>query len=342
MDLLQIKYIITINECGSMTKAAQHLHVSQSALSLSCKRLEEELGIKIFQRQGRNLELTEAGVHFCEQGREILRLSSALKTEMAKFNTSRVPVVTYTSELGDFSTEAQKLYRSFFPDFQLAELRDNAQTTIEQLNSGIASFALTCNDRTDESLISHLLYEEPMYAFVKSDSPLASQKSVKMRQLEGATLITQRHDYSIAEVMMSFYSAAGFRPGNRYYVSDPESMFLSVHGGFGMTFIPESIVNLWKLAPIDLAPGTVMIPMEESFCRRRIYLTYVRGEEYSDSVKHFMNFLVHYAGLMKELRNVPNPVQMEKYAAVKWPEFGAALGSGPKPEYDNMIKSRQE
>ena len=342
MDLLQIKYVITITECGSMTKAAQQLHVSQSALSLSCKRLEEELGTKIFQRQGRNLELTEAGMRFCEQGREILRLSSSLETEMAKFNASRVPVVTYTSELGDFSTEAQKLYRSFFPDIQLAELRDNAQVTIDQIIKGIAAFAITAHDHTDDVLESRPLYEEPMYLFVKDDSPLTEYDIINMKQLEGETLITQRHDYSIAEVMMGFYTEAGIRPGSRYYVSDPESMFLSVHGGFGIAFVPESIVNLWKLAPIDLAPGTKKIPVAEDFCSRRIYLTYLRESQLSENAKHFMNFLVHYAELMKELHNVPNPIQMEKYLNENWPAFSAALGAGPKPDYDNMLKPRQQ
>lgn len=342
MDLLQIKYVITITECGSMTKAAQQLHVSQSALSLSCKRLEEELGTKIFQRQGRNLELTEAGMRFCEQGREILRMSSALEMEMAEFTNTKVTSVTYTSELGDFSTEAQKLYRSFYPDCQLAELRDNAQLTVEQLTKGIAAFAITAHDRTDDVLESRLLYEEPMYLFVRADSPLAEYDIINVKQLEGETLITQRHDYSISEVMMGFCSEAGIRPANRYYVSDPESMFLSVHGGFGITFIPESIVNLWKLAPIDMAPGTKMIPVADEFCNRRIYLTYLRDEHQQENAVHFMEYLVHYAELMKELHNVPNPIQMEKYLNENWPAFSAALGAGPKPDYDNMLKPRQQ
>lgn len=341
MDLLQIRYVITITECGSMTKAAQQLHVSQSALSLSCKRLEEELGTKIFQRQGRKLELTEAGMHFCEQGREILKMASSLELEMAKFNDSKVHSVTYTSELGDFSTEMQKLYRSFLPNIQLTELRDNAQLTLEQLSNGIAAFAVTAHDHTDEQLVSRLLYEEPMYLFVKDDSPLAEYDIVSMRQLDGVGLITQRHDYSIAEVMMGFYSQAGIKPGSRYYVSDPESMFLSVHGGFGVTFIPESIVNLWKIAPIEMAPGTKKIPMAEGFCKRRIYLTYLRQERNPENVKHFMKFIVHYAELMKTLRNIPNPIQMDEYLQENWPEFAAVLGAGPKPDYENMMSPRQ-
>ena len=61
MDLLQMRYVTAIAGLGSMTKAAETLHVSQSALSLSCKRLEEELGVKLFVRDGRYLKLTEAG-----------------------------------------------------------------------------------------------------------------------------------------------------------------------------------------------------------------------------------------------------------------------------------------
>lgn len=52
MDLLQLKYVVAIAESDSVTQAAERLHVSQSALSLSYKRLQEELGVQLFRRQG--------------------------------------------------------------------------------------------------------------------------------------------------------------------------------------------------------------------------------------------------------------------------------------------------
>ena len=57
MDLLQLKYVVAIAESDSVTQAAERLHVSQSALSLSYKRLQEELGVQLFRRQGRRLVL---------------------------------------------------------------------------------------------------------------------------------------------------------------------------------------------------------------------------------------------------------------------------------------------
>ena len=73
MELLHLKYVVAIAESESMTKAADQLHVSQSALSLSYRRLEEELGVKLFRREGRTLQLTEPGRHFCAKATEILK-----------------------------------------------------------------------------------------------------------------------------------------------------------------------------------------------------------------------------------------------------------------------------
>lgn len=76
MDLLQLKYVVAIAESDSVTQAAERLHISQSALSLSYKRLQEELGVQLFQRQGRRLVLTDAGTFFCRTASMILVIST--------------------------------------------------------------------------------------------------------------------------------------------------------------------------------------------------------------------------------------------------------------------------
>jgi len=67
MDLKQISYILTIAKTGNMTRAAEQIHISQSALSQSYRNLEKELGITLFQKIGRGLELTDDGLFFCEK-----------------------------------------------------------------------------------------------------------------------------------------------------------------------------------------------------------------------------------------------------------------------------------
>ena len=326
MDLLQMKYVVAIADSESMTKAAEALHVSQSALSLSYKRLEEELGVKLFIRDGRTLRLTTPGKKFYEKACTILDLVTELERDMTLKN-----VLEFSTEAGDFTNEARMLYLSLFPEQEIMELRENSMDTLKSVRDGDVSFAVTYHDFSDEHLASELILEEPMYAFVSEQSPLSKFGTLSMNHFHLQPLVTQKADYAIANVMMEYFQKAGVTPGRRYFVNDPEAMSLTVFNNQGLTFIPESIVNLWKRSPFDMAPGTKMIPMEETFCQRKIYLTYHRNIPKSALTRHYMDYLRHFGRLAQRLRDIPTTAEMENYAKKYWPEFCVRDISGPQP-----------
>ena len=333
MDLLQLKYVVAIAEAESMTQAAEQLHISQSALSLSYKRLEEELGVKLFRREGRKLQLTESGQHFCNKATEILKKVSALEQDMHRWQENEEQTIVYSSEAGDFSNEAKMLFNTFFPELQLMELRDNAKETLRMVKNSNVPFALTCYDLSDEDLVSELLIDEPMYAFVGELSPLAQFQTLSMEQFEGKPLITQRADFSISRVMVSFFETLGLSIGRRHYVNDPESMALTVYNGLGNTFIPETVVNLWKRSPFAMAPGTKMIPVEDDFCRRKVYLTWHRTAPKTPVTLQYMEYLRHFGKLAQRLHDVPNPMEMEAYMQKYYPDFCRDGHNGTPPNF---------
>lgn len=323
MDLLQMKYVVAISENESMTRAAQQLHISQSALSLSYKRLEEELGVKLFIRNGRTLRLTTAGKKFRDKARLILDMVGELEQEMTEKN-----ILEFSSEVGDFTNEASMLYNSFFPDVEIFEKRENAAETLRAVKDGEVPFAVTCRDCSDEILVSELILDEPMYAFVNARSPIANMEVLTMEQFQDKPLIIQRDDYSIAGVMLSFFEQAGMLPGRRHFVNDPESMTLSVFNNKGQTFIPESIVHMWMRVPFALNAGTKMIPMAEDFCRRQIYLTHHRFTSKSPLVQRYMEYLRNFGFLVQRIRDIPTDQELANYAEKYWPEFSKQLMPG--------------
>lgn len=328
MDFLQMKYMVAIAESESMTKAAQALHVSQSALSLSYKRLEAELGVKLFLRDGRTLQLTPLGKKFRDKARVILGMVEELEKEM-----TQKKLLSFHSEVGDFTNEAAMLFLNFYPAVEIHEVRENADNTIKAVLDGESPFAVTCQDYTGDSLISELILDEPMYAFVNEKSPLAQCSSLTMEDFRDKPLIIQQEDYSIAKVMLSFFSRAGILPGRRFFVNDPEAMSLTVYNGAGQTFIPESIVNLWRRAPVVMAPGTKMIPMEEEYCHRQVFLTYSRGGARPELAQRYMDFLRQFGYLTQRLADIPNPMEMSNYAKKYWPQFLENAGQGEPPRF---------
>lgn len=333
MDLLQLKYVVAIAESESMTQAAERMHISQSALSLSYKRLEEELGVGLFRREGRKLALTEAGVFFCRNASVILGLVDKLTYDMTLIRGSEESRISYTSEAGDFTNEAKILFQEFFPEREVNESRDNARQTLESLRQGKVPFAVTYEDLTNDFLTSELILSEPMYAFLNVRSPLAGEASLRMEQLQGRPLVTQREDYTVCQVMRRYYTHTGVMPGKVHYIGDPESMSLQVYNGLGGAFIPESVVNLWKRSPFDMAPGTKMIPMEDPVCCRHLYLTYPRDAHFPEMVRHYMEYLRHFGALTQKLRCFPNQQELQAHTAQCWPDFCALQPGTPRVCY---------
>ena len=326
MDLLQLKYVVAIAESDSVTQAAERLHISQSALSLSYKRLQEELGVQLFQRQGRRLVLTDAGTFFCRTASMILGHIDKLTYDMSTIRGATASTITYTSEAGDFTNESRILYSKFFPEREVVELRETTRETLESLRRGRAAFAITYEDNTDDFLSSELLLEEPMYAFVNASSQLAGYEELSMEQLRSLTLISQRQDYTVAQIMRRFYTHSSTMPGRVYYVGDPESMTMQVYNDVGITFIPESVVHFWGKSDFPMAPGTRMIPMSNKICQRKLFLTYPQTGLFTEEASHYMNYLRHYSALTQRLRSFPTRSELLNYLSAFWPEF-----SGMKP-----------
>lgn len=325
MDLLQLKYMVAIADNESMTKAAEQLFVSQSALSLSYRRLEAELGLKLYIRKGRTLALTDAGKHFYEKAVVILRQMDSLSREMALFRTADTMNVVYSSEVGDFTNVSMVLYNKVFPERQQLELREDESETLKQLRQGTVPFAVTCKEVPDPLFVSELLLEEPVYALVHEDSPLNVFETLSLDQLAAYPLICQREGFAVSEMMLGFFRTAGLSPAGILRVGDPESLSLHVHNGSGITFIPESVVNYWKRSPSSMAPGCCMIPMKEPYCTRKVHLVYPRNTVFHVAVEHYMNYLRQFAALTQKNHCFPSQEELMEYTALHWPGFCVML-----------------
>lgn len=82
MDSRMLQYFVKVADCGSLTKAAGELYITQPALSQSMKKLETEVGISLFNRHGNEISLTSAGIIFLNGAREILYVENQAKNNI--------------------------------------------------------------------------------------------------------------------------------------------------------------------------------------------------------------------------------------------------------------------
>ena len=195
MTFLQLNYIMEIYNCGSINKAAQKLFLSQSSLSSSIRELEQELGIKIFKRSNKGIELTEDGKEFITYIRPIIEQQKMVESYYADRNNDDFSSLNVASQRYPFCAKAfvllikeQDVSKYSF-SYMEAEM-DKVSESVSGRKSEIGVIFLS--DMTEKFmnrvLVSndiefHELIRIKPHVFINVNHPLASKTSIKVSDL---------------------------------------------------------------------------------------------------------------------------------------------------------------
>lgn len=188
MTLTQLQYILAVDQFRHFGKAAQSCHVAQPSLSIQIKKLEEELGIKIFERSKTNCVPTEVG-------KEVLRQARLILDETLRINDI---VLNYKSEvkgqlrLGIIPTIAPFLLPTFlpiikksYPELKLEIFEEKTDDLVAAIDQGRLDAAILSTPKTaPETVKEKVLYYEPFVLFTSKIHPLSKLTSVKINELE--------------------------------------------------------------------------------------------------------------------------------------------------------------
>lgn len=310
MDYLQMLYAVTIADSASMTKAAEKLSLSQSTLSLSYRRLEEELGVTLFRKEGRRLVLTPEGKLFCEEAREILERVDALKQHMAALGSEKNRTIVLCTEAIDFSNEAIKLFSTAYQDITIRQIQGTISEIKDMLHSGQVEIAVTLSDLTDDTVTSSLLLDEPMYVMLPPSMAQEDPGGISMKELAGLPLVTQTEGYGISSLVRSFYERAGIRPGKVREVREQENITIQTINDYGVGFLPESVANSTVPRAMFRAVDSSPLPVTEDYCRRQVYLTTVNTSRNSTPASGLLAFFRDFGHFASEYRRYPDPEEV--------------------------------
>ncbi|MCD8036753.1 MAG: LysR family transcriptional regulator [Clostridiales bacterium] len=195
MTFLQLNYIMEIYNCGSINKAAQKLFLSQSSLSSSIRELEHELGIKIFKRSNKGIEVTEDGKEFIAHIRPILEQQKIVESYYANRNNDDFSTFNVASQRYPFCAKAfvmlieeQEVTKYSF-SYMEAEMDKVIENVSERKSDiGIIFITDTTEKFMNRTLASHdLEYQDLMsikpHVFLNVNHPLANKESIKVSEL---------------------------------------------------------------------------------------------------------------------------------------------------------------
>src|SRR4051794_36905125 len=188
LELRRLRYFVAVAESRNFTRAAERLHVAQPALSRQLKLLESELGVELMRRTTHTFELTEAGEHLLERGRELLREADALEATLRGYGAGeagRIAVAYGTSAAYD---TAPRLLAAL-GELHITTTVASVAEILDGLRSGKLDVGIVrCPPRTD-GLESWLLRREPQGVLVHLEHPLAALPEVDAAALAEETIL---------------------------------------------------------------------------------------------------------------------------------------------------------
>ncbi|KTR98348.1 LysR family transcriptional regulator [Pantoea dispersa] len=249
MELRQMRHFIAVAEHENFTRAAQSMHIVQSALSTSIKQLEEELGTPLFIRSTRQVRLTMAGKVFLDYARTIGAFVEKASQEVAAI----VALKTGTLSIGTVQSvppfiDLPQLLETFirrFPDFDVKLCQGSSEKLNAKVHNQQIDLAIMPVEEVSDRLSSRIIAcDEIVVAFAADYAGFtAMQPDVTMAQLAQQSFIDFEAGQGTRKVNDNSFALQGLSRKVTFEVSDLETLLSLVERNMGIALLPEQVVK---------------------------------------------------------------------------------------------------
>lgn len=246
MNLQVFRYLLALDEHGGFHKAADACHVSQPALSIQIKKLEDELGITLLERRHKEFLFTPAGLEVLERAKGIMRRVEEIEA------LSRVWNDPYAGELslGAFPTLAPYYFPQIldhfvesYPELHINLVEEKTQVLVERLNEGSLDAAFLA-EPVDESALEHgTIFSEEFYVGVPANHTLAKRKTVDPVKIASEKMLLLEEGHCLRGQALEFCSTAGMGEVLNFRASSMETLLQMVEMGRAVSLIPDCVAR---------------------------------------------------------------------------------------------------
>lgn len=292
MELLQLRYFLTLARCEHVTEAAGKLHVTQSSLSKTIQRLEDDLGAPLFDRLGRKLRLNEFGRTFFRRTEKALFELEQGKQEIADLSNpdhgKLQLAVTTASTLPGILREFRKNKPNVQFHVQMVTLED--MSTL--LHRGEIDFCLSSPPIQGDDIECQMLFLDPIVVAVPLGHRYADRSSITLAELKDEWFVGVKKGYGIRDLVDSKCLSAGYVPKYVYEGDEPARLTALVEAEIGLTFIPGTARNPQE--------RIVYLPIEDQNLVREIALLSLKNRYISKAAVAFRSVVIDYFGAMSQ------------------------------------------
>jgi LysR family transcriptional regulator, low CO2-responsive transcriptional regulator len=238
MEIKQLKAFLAIAEAKTFTAGARRVNVTQAAISMQIRQLEDEVGLPLFTRTPRRVILTEAGEYLLERARKILREHDTALAEIAELGGVEHGRLRIGSASAMFATQQLPVIlqglRAKFPNSELAVTAGTSQALVDTIMHGEIDIAFVSLPVENSSITTDLLFSDEIVAIAHPSHPLAGEKYISAATLAGENLILGERGGNTRRMIDDFFNAANVRPHVVMELSRQEAINQMVEANLGV------------------------------------------------------------------------------------------------------------
>lgn len=248
MELRHFRYFVAVAEALHFGRAARQLGISQPPLSQQIQALEAQLGVRLFNRTNRRVELSQAGRLFLDEARQVLAQADKAADVARRAQAGELGElkVGFTSSAPFSSTIPQAIhqFRRAFPDVQLTLLEMSSHEVVDRVAAGQVDVGLTRPVPLPDTVEMVELFREPLMAVLSAGHPLAQGSEAGLRLCaladEPFVFFPRNYGSSVYAQLLQLARNAGFSPRFSQDASEAMTIIGLVSAGLGVSVLPET------------------------------------------------------------------------------------------------------
>ncbi|MEK4627812.1 MAG: LysR family transcriptional regulator [Solibacillus sp.] len=295
MQILQLQYFLAVAREQHMSMAAHTLNISQSSLSKTIARLEESLGVSLFDRNGKKISLNNYGIKFAEEAEKALTiLENAKETiqEMANLEGDKVTISVMSS------TILPPTFKSFYdrrPNVKIIQSILPDQIAKDRLMNGDLELCISNTPITGIGIEWLPVVKERLDLLVPLNHPFARYDEIDLIEAKNERFIGYKSGLESTSMFEQCCLAAGFEPNIVFEGTEMSIVLQLVNEGQGITFYPQfSFVG-------ENLKNTKLIRIKNPDCYQMVGFAWMKNREVSYVAKQFREHMVRSFQLINEL-----------------------------------------
>jgi DNA-binding transcriptional LysR family regulator len=292
MDIQHLQYFVAVATQGNFTKAAQMLYVTQPTISKMVKSVEEELGVTLFDRSGKQVKLTDAGKTLLVQAQNIIKSFQNLSSELddlMELKTGSIQIGLPPMVGSRFFPRVIQEFHKQYPKITVQLVEDGAKKVEADVGNGTLDLGVIVLPAKDDVFHTFSFVHEQLMLLTHPTNPLSQKEVASLSDLENEDFILFRKDFALHDRIITECVRSGFNPHIIYESSQWDFISEMVAADLGIALLPETVCRQVNKERVSIIPlFDPIIPWELGIIwRKDRYLSFA-AREWIRFTKEFM------------------------------------------------------